>query len=285
MPSSGDGTGWDETLPTDSGLVSDTGLEIRDLRKGVRIRANKEHVDAATTSAGGEHEAGSAKGYFQNTFPTKRPDGATDLGSGDGGRFLVRSDTGALYYWDSVAGAFALVKAVDATQFADGIISGARVASGFMATVFKYAVVTDTKTNNTDAGQLQSGAWRTRDLNTITLDNGSIITSVAANQVTLPAGTYRFRASCPAYKVDGHRCRIRDVTNGITFANGSNARAAAADDCVTESVVIAERTLVAPVAIEVQHQCVTTKASNGAGVALNFGDSEVYTRLEIWKLA
>lgn len=51
----GDGTGWDETTPSNATNVSDGDDHIRDLRKGFRIRMEKEHATLGTASAGGEH--------------------------------------------------------------------------------------------------------------------------------------------------------------------------------------------------------------------------------------
>lgn len=89
----GDGTAWDETSPASSDLISQGDDEIRDLRKGTRIRLAKEHDTPATSSAGGEHKAGSAKIYIQSSAPTTRPDGSTALTSADDGRIWFDADT------------------------------------------------------------------------------------------------------------------------------------------------------------------------------------------------
>jgi len=51
----GDGTSWDETSPSNSTNLSDGDDHIRDVRKGVRIRMEKEHNTFGSSSAGGEH--------------------------------------------------------------------------------------------------------------------------------------------------------------------------------------------------------------------------------------
>lgn len=100
----GDGTGWDTSSPAASDLISKGDDEIRDLRTGVGIRLNKEHVTLATSSAGGEHKAGSAKVYIQSAAPTNRPDGTTALTSADDGRIWFDPDAasrGLFIYDDS----------------------------------------------------------------------------------------------------------------------------------------------------------------------------------------
>ena len=87
----GDGVLWDILSPVDTELRSVGALEIRDLRIGLGIRIDKEHVALATASAGGEHKAGSAVVYTDPTvtFPTNKPDGSTLLNSADEGRLAL----------------------------------------------------------------------------------------------------------------------------------------------------------------------------------------------------
>lgn len=100
MAHDGTGTGWTETDPQDSEFVEDAAQEMRDLRKGVRIRLEKEHSTPASSSAGGEHKAGSAKMYIQSAEPTARPDG-TSLSSDDYGRLWLDTDDDKLYAYTS----------------------------------------------------------------------------------------------------------------------------------------------------------------------------------------
>ncbi len=98
MASSGDGTGWDGTVPANTEPVYKGALEIRDLRLGVGIRNDKEHIDAAASSAGGEHMQGSGRFYSLATgsIPNTQPD-ATALVAADNGMGWHDSTTGWLY--------------------------------------------------------------------------------------------------------------------------------------------------------------------------------------------
>jgi len=87
----GDGTGWDEANPEDTDFVSAGAAEIRDLRKGVRIRMEKEHTDFGGSSAGGEHLEGSAVAYHPadtDNMPSTKPDGGA-LDAVDEGRIAI----------------------------------------------------------------------------------------------------------------------------------------------------------------------------------------------------
>jgi hypothetical protein len=79
-----DGTGWDVTSPDIDQPHGNAYKEIYDLRKGVGIRIDKEHITLAGSSAGGEHLQGSARAWFQDAVPALQPDGsalaATDKG-------------------------------------------------------------------------------------------------------------------------------------------------------------------------------------------------------------
>ena len=102
----GDGTGWDTAAPADTDLRSVGAKEIRDLRLGVGIRVDKEHIALSSSSAGGEHKEGSAVVYSEPavTEPSNKPDGVTALDSVDEGRLLVSAGKMYLYSgtgWDT----------------------------------------------------------------------------------------------------------------------------------------------------------------------------------------
>ncbi len=74
--------------------------------------------------------------------------------------------------------------------------------------------VQDQKAQGTDGGTFTTGAWRTRDLNTV-LKNEISGASLAGNRVTLPAGIYLFKAS-NSFGVDTitiYGSQIYDITN------------------------------------------------------------------------
>lgn len=96
-----DGTLWDVTSPNDEALVGNTYKEIYDLRKGVAIRMNKEHINLAGSSAGGEHMQGSARAFYLATasIPALQPDG-TALASTDNGMMWHDTTTNIWYVLD-----------------------------------------------------------------------------------------------------------------------------------------------------------------------------------------
>lgn len=148
-----------------------------------------------------------------------------------------------------------------------------------------YAKLSDTKSASTGGGTFTSGAWQTRDLNTEDSDADSIC-SVSGNQLTLISGTYIAKIRAPAYKVDRHQARLQNITDGSTTLIGTSCFNANGDNGdVVASEISGRFTIASSKVFEVQHRCATTVAVYGFGVDSNHGLSEVYTTVELWKIA
>lgn len=74
-----DGTAWDLTAPANTDDIEDGDDEIADVRAGVELRMNKNHVHLAAASAGGEHLEGSARVHSSDAVPTIQVIGALDI--------------------------------------------------------------------------------------------------------------------------------------------------------------------------------------------------------------
>lgn len=145
-----------------------------------------------------------------------------------------------------------------------------------------YILIQDQKASGVAGGAFNSGAWRTRDLNTEVVDTGNYAT-LAANQITLSAGTYRVSASAPAWQVDGHTTRLQNITDGTTILVGTSSRAAAADSTVTRSWVVGRFTIAAAKVLELQHRCQASSAGSGFGTFAGLGVNEIYSSIEFWR--
>lgn len=153
----------------------------------------------------------------------------------------------------------------------------------FTPSSLKYVVLSDQKASGTDGGGFNSGDWRTRTLNTEDYDGGGICT-LAANQFTLEAGNYLIEAYAPAYFVNFHQARLYNVTGTASLVLGTSnlEPTSLGNGPTTYSIVIGAFTVAAAQALEIQHQCSTTRAGNGFGNASSFG-VEVYTKVLIWQ--
>lgn len=145
-------------------------------------------------------------------------------------------------------------------------------------------IVVDAKAQGTNGGTFSSGAWRTRDLNTVR-HNGISGASVSANQITLPAGTYLVRGSAPALQVNNHKCRLQDITNGVTLIGGTTEITEQMKAIVSNrSHIIGSITLAGSTVMEVQHWCSAGFATTGFGPAFGNG-VEIYAEIDFQKIA
>lgn len=181
-------------------------------------------------------------------------------------------DSGTKVPTDQLGGAGA-----DATKFLRGDQSWEAVNAST-----PYALIQDQKASGTDGGTFTSGAWQVRDLNTEVIDSDNIVT-LAANQFTLQAGTYRIRAVGVASQVYLHKLALYNVTDIAYTCYGMNAWAYGSSGNMSELVI--EFTIAGTKVFELHHRCSNTIATTGFGNACSFGVSEIYAQVEIWKVA
>lgn len=171
--------------------------------------------------------------------------------------------------------------AVVAANIVDGTITQAKLAAGAWAA--PYVEIREQQTAGTDGGTFSSGAWRTRELNTEVHDTDSLA-ALSLDQITLQAGTYECDIACTAFMVDMNQARLYNVTGAATVLAGTPQDADAAGAVSTVSRIAGRFTIAAAQALEIQHQCATTRATDGRGKAANFGEAEVYTVARFWRV-
>ncbi len=184
----------------------------------------------------------------------------------------------------ALTGAVTLTAGTGATLTQSGQdISIAATASG--TGYIGYILVRDERTAGTHGGGFTSGSYQTRVLQTEVTDTNNDC-SLASNQLTLTAGTYEAWISCTFYRCGLNKSRLRNVTDSTTVLVGHNAYGVnAADDASGISLIVGRFTIAASKALEVQHQCQTTKATDGYGTACNMTEPEVYTIVELKRVS
>lgn len=173
--------------------------------------------------------------------------------------------------------------AVEAIEAKIGI-DGSVVATSIDFFIRKnYVKVSDSKTNAAGGG-FGASAWRTRDINTENSDDGGLC-SLSGNQLTLAAGTYRCRITCPAFLVDSHCARLFNVSNQTELIRGTVefCEQSAYGEAQTRSEIVGQFSIAAAQLLEIQHFCTNSKTGDGFGVRL-FSTENVYTVAEFWKL-
>lgn len=151
--------------------------------------------------------------------------------------------------------------------------------------ILKVAYLKDVRANNVDGGTFNSGAWQTRVLNTVEGDS-DIVNLNGSNQFELQPGKYVFDIEAPVRGIiNTTQAKLYNVTTGIDAITGTSMIFGNADDygnCTVRGMVI----ITEPTFFEVQHQCQTSKATDGFGRSTTFTvANEVYTVVKITKLS
>ena len=153
-----------------------------------------------------------------------------------------------------------------------------------------YAIICDQKAAGTNGGTFTQDAWQTRELNTELADASSIVT-ISSNQFTLGAGNYLVKWSAPAVQVDRHQTRFFDHTGAAALGTGTPENAEttmtgypAEDNKISNrSIGMIRLTPSGSNVYSIEHYCTVTNATDGFGIAANFGRPETYTMVEIYK--
>jgi hypothetical protein len=155
------------------------------------------------------------------------------------------------------------------------------VTAGWLAAPYPMMIIEDQKAQNTDGGTCTSGSWQTRTLNTTTT-NTITGASLSASTITIPSGTYYASWSAPAYAVNSHQTVFRS-TDSVVLSSGTVEVANSAVNMTVRSIGSTVFSLTGSKDFILTHRCETTNATDGFGLKANF-TTEVYSRLEIWKL-
>ena len=190
-------------------------------------------------------------------------------------------------------------------DIADSIITSAKIVDGTIvnADINASAAIVSTKLSGVqgkfesallhvrdekaapNSGGTGSTSFTARTLNTV-MTNEISGASLASNQITLPSGTYYIQASAPAFQCASHKIKLRNTTDSSDTIIGSSARTATDISAQTLSILNGRFTIAAQKVFEIQHRLESTiGGSDGLGVRSNFTVVEVYTDVQIWKVA
>ncbi len=175
-------------------------------------------------------------------------------------------------------GQMAFIEATNATQYYDGSAWQTLVAAPQIATF------NETQANGTAGGASVATTWTTRVLNT-TVINGITGCSLATNQITLPAGTYIATAFSPMRNTNNSKIRLFNVTDSTITAVGNNTSMDSTGGVGGICTVQAHFTIAASKAFAVQYYATTAVATFGLGSATSASTSEIYTSIQIEKIA
>ncbi len=145
-----------------------------------------------------------------------------------------------------------------------------------------WDVIIEDQKPSGNGGTFNSGAWITRDLNTLVYNHNSLA-SLSNNRFTLPAGTYCIDWEAPAYSVNEHKTLLYNYTISSIVAYGTSAYSAASYSGYYPSFGTSIITIDRQTQFEIRHRCSSSKSGYGLGRAVSFG-TEIYTRVRIKKI-
>ena len=157
--------------------------------------------------------------------------------------------------------------------------------TGFPEELFSsYAVIVDSKASTSGGGGFTSGAWRTRDLNLEIADPDGIV-SISSNEFTLAAGSYLITWSCPHHQVTNCETRLYDVTGTAHVQSGSSGYSGTGANTQGRDMGAARVTPSGSNVYRIEHRCDVTNGTNGFGVSVAYGETIIFTIVEIFKEA
>lgn len=173
-----------------------------------------------------------------------------------------------------------------ATQQSIKTYVDSQVSSGTGAFGNSLLHIQDQKAPLTNGGNFASGAWRTRDLNTV-VTNEISGASLATNQITIPAGSYFIQAKAPANSVIYHQARLFNVTASVTLLNGTTEYNDwnSSDRNGAHSFVTGRFSVSVSSALELQHRCTNTDSAGfGLGNVDISASVNIYSEVCLWKI-
>jgi hypothetical protein len=141
-------------------------------------------------------------------------------------------------------------------------------------------LISDIKPVSTNGGTFTNGAWRKRDLNTISGDLSKV--SLSNDTVRIDSGVYLVTISAPAYEVNENQVRLFNVTKNSVSGSGTMSFSDKFASTASQLSVIVEVGMSGE-SFVVQHRCSTSASDSGFGKGSSWSEN-VYTQVQIQKL-
>lgn len=163
--------------------------------------------------------------------------------------------------------------------------TGSTGATGPSGSQLDMVVLEDREASGSSGGATTGGVWSQLTINTKVLDTASICT-LSGNRFTLPAGTYRVRASSCGNNSNGHAIKLWNVTDSATALLGTQAwnnnTSALAGYAATQSTIDGQITISGTKTFELQ--LITAHShpnGHNPGSIIDTGELSVFTRVVI----
>jgi hypothetical protein len=145
-----------------------------------------------------------------------------------------------------------------------------------------YAHLQHTRASGTAGGSTVANTWTTVPITGITADAGSLIGSLASNQFTLGAGTYRIAAQQAIGNSTQCKLRLRNITDSNTAVVGMTLYAGTAG-AIPPIALNGELTIGGTKTFALQYYALAALASIGLGYPVTSGEIEIYLDLLVFQ--
>jgi hypothetical protein len=221
----------------------------------------------------------------------------------DRGQINSTSDFGTLTYYNETTGiltieaaTYNLATTVNRTVGVD--FNGATPTSGYFVfnaskspslvtipnLVQRVAIIKDVKASGTNGGSAVGTTWTARDLNTID-DPTGIVTSLAGNSITLPAGQYYVESTSPFERVGATKTRLFSTTSSTTLLTSDSVFVLTTGDTNAKSIISGYINLTSAQTIQLQYFVSSAFATYGLGEGNSgAGVSDIFSQVKITKI-
>lgn len=146
----------------------------------------------------------------------------------------------------------------------------------------KFIQLLDVRSSGTGGGASTSGSWIDRVINTIAVDETSLV-ALDSNQFTLPSGTYYIDATANFYRSFEVKLRLFDNTNSTTLLSSLNGYMGFYDAAI-DVPLNGKFTVTGSEELSIQYR-LNNASSIGLGIASSFGVDEIYLIANLWKIS
>ena len=144
-----------------------------------------------------------------------------------------------------------------------------------------YALLRETRDAGVNAGQMTSGVWNVRQVNTIVENDEKIVKTLSSGRFKLSPGRYWVAVTATANGIGSHRIRLQNIDTGQTeFFGTTDLTALHSQRSTIRGILRVSR----QTNFEVQHRGANPDFGSGMGFAAGFSE-EIYTICEFIQLA
>ena len=147
----------------------------------------------------------------------------------------------------------------------------------------RIAILSDVRASGTFGGAVATGSFITRTLNTVD-DPTGVVSALASNQFTLPAGTFKITASAPTTGSDITKAKIRNITDSTDAIIGQSSMIQSVNTIEKATSLEGYVTITSSKVFELQQRFTTNAGATATGYPSSFGVNEVYSIVTIQKI-